>query len=108
MRDSSTVATYGSPRKLLVGVEAVPDDEAVGDLEAHVAACDVDLAPVGLGQQRADLERGRPARRQAAEQVRERQPGVDDVLDDEHVAAGDGASRSLRMRTTPELSVPEP
>src|SRR5687768_13736602 len=37
-------------------VEAVPDDEAIGDLEADVAHGHVDLAPLRLRQQRHHLE----------------------------------------------------
>ena len=39
-------------------VEAVADREPVGDLEADVARREVDPQALGLGQQRADLERG--------------------------------------------------
>src|SRR3954453_1579499 len=39
-------------------VEPVPDHEAVLDLEARVAHRHVDLAPLGLRQERADLEAG--------------------------------------------------
>jgi hypothetical protein len=41
-------------------------------------------------------------------QVRQGQPGVDDVLDDENVAAGDVDLEVLEDRTTPEESVPAP
>src|SRR3954452_10280806 len=70
-------------------IEPVADDELVRDLEADVSHRDVDLAAAGLRQQGADLERRGLAGLQVAHQVRERQAGVDDVLDDEHVAAGD-------------------
>src|SRR4051794_14706250 len=46
----------------LAVIEPVADGETVGDLEAHVARVEVDLAPFGLGEQRADLHAGRPAR----------------------------------------------
>src|SRR4051812_39650180 len=36
-------------------IQAVADREAVGDLEADVARDHFDLAPLGLGEQRADL-----------------------------------------------------
>src|SRR3954468_21324758 len=70
-------------------VEAVADDELVGDLEADVAHRHGDLAPRRLGQQGADLEGGGLARFQVADQVREGQARVDDVFDHEHVAALD-------------------
>src|SRR5437763_7449326 len=73
----------------LAEVEAVPDHELVRDLEAGVADADVDLAAGRLRQERADLQRGRVARLEHPHQVRQRQAGIDDVLDDQHVAALD-------------------
>jgi hypothetical protein len=70
-------------------VEPVPDHEAIRYLEAGVANVDLDLAALGLRQQRADLERRGLARLQHAHEVREREPRVDDVLDDEDVSALD-------------------
>ena len=70
-------------------VEAVPDHEAVGDLEPDVADGNVDLAPLRLRQERAHLERRRLAGLETPHQVGQRQPRVDDVLDDEHVSARD-------------------
>ena len=70
-------------------VEPVADHEAIRDLEADVADGHVDLAPLRLGQERADLERRGLARAEGAAQVGERQPRVDDVLDDQHVPARD-------------------
>ena len=49
-------------------VEAVADDELVGDVEADVAHVDVDLGRLRLAQQGADLDRGRAARRQVGQQ----------------------------------------
>ena len=42
-------------------VQAVADDELVGDVEADVADVDVDLGGLGLAQQGADLDRRRAA-----------------------------------------------
>src|ERR1039458_902405 len=70
-------------------VEPVADDEAIGDLEADVAGRKVHLAPLGLGQQRAHLERARIARAEVAHQVLQGQARIDDVLDDQHVAVFD-------------------
>src|SRR5262245_28123291 len=67
-------------------VEPVTDDEPIWDLEADVTDGNVDLPPRRLRQERADLERGGTPRPEVAHQVRERKPGVDDVLDDEDVA----------------------
>src|SRR6478736_2221032 len=50
-------------------IEAVADHELVRDLEADVAHRNVDLAAAGLGQEGADLERGRLAGLQVAHQV---------------------------------------
>src|ERR1700722_12702734 len=70
-------------------VEPVADHEAIGDLEADVAHLDLDPAALGLGQERTDTEaRGLP-RLEVAHEVGERQPRVDDVLDDEHVTTLD-------------------
>src|ERR1700756_868761 len=70
-------------------VEPVSDDEAVRDLESDVAHRNVDLATVRLRQQGADLQGRRPPRLEVADEVREREPGVDDVLDDEDMPALD-------------------
>src|SRR5581483_699839 len=66
-----------------------PDHEPVRDLEAHVADVHVDLAPGGLGQEGADLQGGRLPGLQVPDEVGEGEARVDDVLDDEHVAALD-------------------
>src|SRR5688572_9586057 len=50
-------------------VHAVADREAVRDLEAHVADRQVDLAPAGLREEGAYLQRRRPPRPQHAELV---------------------------------------
>ena len=73
----------------LAVVEPVADDELVGDLEAHVVHRDVDQPPRGLVEQRADPERGRALAAQVADEVVERQAGVDDVLDEQDVLVGD-------------------
>src|SRR5215211_1373249 len=72
----------------LVEVQAVPDQEGVGDLEADVGQRDVDDAPGALVQQGADAQADRPPGGQHPEQVGQGQPGVDDVLHHEHVGAG--------------------
>src|SRR3954464_6226311 len=66
-------------------IEPVADREPVRDLEADVPRDHLDLAPLGLGEQRADLQRARIAGPQVAHQVLQRQAGVDDVLDDQDV-----------------------
>ena len=92
----------------LAVVEPVADDELVGDLEAHVVHRDVHEAPRGLVEQGADPERGRALAAQVADEVVERQPGVDDVLDEQDVLVGDAADRSFMIRTRPDDSVAVP
>src|SRR3954468_2927753 len=70
-------------------IQPVADGELVRDLESDVAREHLDLAPLRLGEQRADLQRGRVAGPQVAHQVLQCEPGVDDVLDDEDVASLD-------------------
>src|SRR3954447_16627989 len=73
----------------LVVVQAVADDEGVRDVEADVLHVDRHLLGLRLAEQREDLDRGWAARVQVRHQPREGQSGVDDVLDDQHVAAAD-------------------
>src|SRR4249920_3924083 len=85
-------AQYADIRQVPVSlreVEPVADHEPIRDLEADPADVDVDLPPGRLRHQRGDLERGGLAGLEVADQIGERQPGVDDVLDDEHVPALD-------------------
>src|SRR5439155_25235384 len=70
-------------------IEPVADHEAVRDLEAHVADVHVDLAPLGLRQEGADLEAGRGTGLEVPDEVGECQARVDDVLDHEDVPALD-------------------
>src|SRR5918996_736992 len=70
---------------LLGEVEPVPDHEHRGNLEAFVADIDVDPLDLGLLHERAHLEAGRTAGPKVLEQVRQRQPRVDDVLDQQDV-----------------------
>ena len=49
-----------------------------------------------LVEQRADLDARGRARAQQVHQVGDRQPGVDDVLDEEHVLVLDGPREVLR------------
>src|SRR3954471_10508015 len=70
---------------LLRVVQAVADDELVGDVEAEVADVEVHLLDAFLAQERGDLERGGLASGEVPQQVFERQARVDDVLDDQDV-----------------------
>src|SRR5450759_797307 len=80
----------GEVAVLLVEVEPVADHEDVRDGEALVLYVQVDLAfHVLFVEQGADLERGRATCVQVLEQVAQREPGVDDVFDDDDVPALD-------------------
>src|SRR5215207_8557466 len=76
-------------------VQPVPDHEHARDVEAGVLHLDVGLELLGLVEQGADLQGGRAPAAQVLEQVVEGQAGVDDVLDDEHVATLDLAVEVL-------------
>src|SRR6266480_547924 len=67
-------------------IQAVADHEAIRNLEADIADGNLDLPAVGFCQERADLQGCGLAGLEVPHQVRERQAGVDDVLDHEHVA----------------------
>ena len=72
----------------LLEVEAVPDEELVRDREADVADGQIlDQAAVRAVEKRCGRERARLPEAERPEQVVERQAGVDDVVDEEHVAA---------------------
>src|SRR5690625_467341 len=84
--------------KIAVGlrvIEAVADHELIGDVEADVLHVDVHPRGVGLAQQGGDLDALGSARAQIRQQPLQSQPGVDDVLDDQHVAAGDVGAEVL-------------
>src|ERR671919_3188271 len=76
-------------------VEPVPDHEHARDVEAGVLHLDVGLELLGLVQQGAHLEGGRAPAAEVLEQVVQGQAGVDDVLDEQHVAALDLAVEVL-------------
>jgi hypothetical protein len=88
----------------LVEVEPVADEQLVRDGEADVAHRQlVDEPAVRPVEERRDGERRGPAELQRAADVVQRQPGVDDVLDDEDVAAVDRRGEVLEQ---PDLLVP--
>src|SRR5918999_4420559 len=66
-------------------VEPVPDHEQARDVEGLVLHRHLEPQLVRLLQQGTHLERGRPPRPQGRQQVVERQPRVNDVLDQDHV-----------------------
>jgi hypothetical protein len=75
---------------LLVEIEAVADEELVRDDEADVANGQVvDEATVRAVEERRGGERARLAELERLAQEPQCQAGVDDVLDEDHVAALD-------------------
>src|SRR6266478_5377404 len=68
-------------------VEAVADDEAIFDCEADVFDLHVDLAPRRLAEEARRAKRFRVAAAQNVLEIMQRQTGVDDVFDDDDVAA---------------------
>jgi hypothetical protein len=80
----------GQVPELLVEVEAVADEELVRDGEADVADGQiVDEAAVGPVEQRRHGQRPRRPQRERPAEVPQREPCIDDVLDDQDVAAGE-------------------
>ena len=74
----------------LLEIEAVSHEELVGHREAHVADGHVlDQAAIRTVEERHGRQRGGIAEGERLAEVVERQAGVDDVLDDQDVAAGD-------------------
>src|SRR5215216_5400943 len=69
-------------------VEPIADDELVWHLEAEVLDVELHPPPRGLGEEREDLQRGRLAGLQGAQQVGEGEPRIYDVLDYEDMASG--------------------
>ena len=75
---------------LLLDVEAVAGEELVGDDEADVPHGQVvDQAAIRPIQERHCGDRARLPKLEGAYEVVQRQPGVDDVFDDEHVTIAD-------------------
>src|SRR5215217_3405232 len=70
-------------------IEAVADHVPVRDLEPDVPDGHLDLAAAVLHEQRADLQRRGVAGAEVPEQVRQREARIDDVLEDQDVAALD-------------------
>src|SRR5579872_3799787 len=78
----------GQVAEPLGDIEAVADDEGRGDGEPDVAQVERHPLLALLHEEGADLEALRLPGLQVAPQVVEGEAAVDDVLDDEHVAAG--------------------
>src|SRR5579863_10496714 len=77
-------------------VQAVSDDEFIGNLEADIIRFDVFLdAPFRLIQQRRDFQRIRFALLQNAQEVAEREPRIQNILDHKDVQALDASVQVL-------------
>src|SRR3954449_2785907 len=88
----SVAGVLGDVRQVAIAlgdVEAVADHEPVGNREPDVLQIGIAALQTFLHQQGAHVQRRRVARNEVLAQVREREAGVDDVLDDEHVAVGE-------------------
>ena len=86
------------PVAVVAEVEAVADEELVRHREAGVAHREVvDEAPIGTVEQRDRRQRRRAAERERLADVVERQPGVDDVLDEQDVAILDAQVEILQQ-----------
>ena len=70
-------------------MEAVPQHEHVGDLEAHVADGLGEDAPGGPVEQGADVDPTRPEGLEVAHEVAHGEAGVDEVLHQDDVASGE-------------------
>src|ERR1035441_9855739 len=71
-------------------VQAVADNEEVGDGEANVVGLDLLQTAGGLVEQRGDTQGFGVLLQKELAQVREGETGVENVLDHEHVLAFDG------------------
>lgn len=72
---------------LVIEVQAVTDDKAVGDLEATVVRFDGQLLPAGLAKQNGDLERRRLQLTNVLDQVAQRLAGVENVVEQQDMTA---------------------
>lgn len=70
-------------------IQAVADHEHIGDIKAVVVDRHIDRARTTLGQERTDLDRLGAQLAQMLEEPRDRQSGIDDVLDDDDIASLD-------------------
>ena len=82
-------------------VETVSDDEFVLDLEADIFDLDVDLPPARLAQQARGSQALRVSRSEHVLEIVQRQTGVDDVFDDNDVAA---LQRGVEVLEKPHLA----
>jgi hypothetical protein len=82
-------------------VDAVADDEPVGDLEAEPFGFDFGLTAAGLGEQGADFHAARVARLEDFENVLKCMSGIDNIFDNQNVPTGDLAAQVLENADFP-------
>src|SRR5262245_43681990 len=82
-------------------VQAVADDELVVDFKADVLDRYVDLSAAGLAEQTGSPQACRISGVEDVLQIREREPGVDDVFDDDHMPV---FQRDIEILEKPNLA----
>src|SRR5579863_3189292 len=78
-------ANVGKVAIFLCVVEPIADHKFIGNLEADIVAFQGKLAPRGLVEQSCNLQRARLVRHEQLFQHREREPGVENVFDHNHI-----------------------
>ena len=73
----------------VVEVQSIADHEGVGDVEADIVRREGNLLAGDLVQEDRDADAGRPALLQFRDHLRQRPAGVEDVIDEEHILAGE-------------------
>lgn len=79
-------------------IQAVADDEGVGNFKAVVIDVDVDLPARRLAQQGSQLDRISAAVFQIGHEIAQRNARIDDILDDEDILSGDVVVHVLANR----------
>jgi hypothetical protein len=87
-------------------VEAVADDEAGRDAESDIPKVEIHLLEAFLDEERAHLERPRPACREVLAQVRERETRVDETAMKSNSTGRSIARERSLMKTNAPLSTP--
>jgi lysophospholipase L1-like esterase len=77
-------------------VDAIADDEFVGNVEADPFGGDIGLAAAGLVEQGADFHAAGMARVENFQHMLERVAGIDDIFHHQHIAPGDLAAQILQ------------
>ena len=91
---------------MLVIIQAVADDEGIRHLKAGVVGMDVGLAAGGLVHQRGDGDGGGTPYHEVLLEIAQRHAGIEDILDNNDMAASISSLRSLVIFTAPVELVP--